>query len=131
MHQAILYFIQILHIIFILFIIIAPFTNNNYILFLHSILIPFLWLHWCTNSNVCALTLVEKMIRKKLYNSDDTEECFTCQLIEPVYDVSKNYEAYCTFIYGFTFVLWLISVYKLTAKYKRGEITSFYDLLKF
>ena len=131
MHSILLLLIQVLHTLFILFVILAPISNNNYILFLHSIMVPFLWLHWCTNSNVCALTVVEKLVRKKLYNDEDDEECFTCKLIEPVYDVHKNYEAYCIFIYVFAFLLWTVSVYKLTRKYKNGEIKSFFDLLKY
>lgn len=130
MHQIFLYFIMFIHLIFILFVIFVPFTNSNYLLLLHSIIIPFIMLHWVTNENICALTLVEKKIRTQLYGEDNADDCFTCRLIEPIYDFKKNYAAYTIFIYLFTTGLWLISVTKLYLKYHNGQITSFMDLFK-
>lgn len=117
-----------LHTLFIIFVVTTPFLNINYFLMLHTIFIPFMVGHWLTNNNTCVLTVVEKGLRKQLDDKFDEDECFTCKLIEPVYDFKKNYEQFSTFIYILTFTLWLISSYKLYSKCKTGQINSWKDM---
>lgn len=132
MNEFILQLITFIHILFVLFVIITPFTNSNYLLLIYVIVIPFVMLHWVMNDNTCILTIMEKHARKQLYGEDTkTEDCFTCRLIEPVYDFNKNYSSMSTAIYIITIVLWLIAVYKLYSKYRSGEISSLYDLFTF
>lgn len=129
LNEILLNIIIILHLIYICFIVITPFTNSNYFLLLHSIFVPFMLLHWIMNENICVLTLLEKNIRKKIYGKiPDSSDCFTCQLIEPVFDLKKNCENYSTLLYGVSIGLWIISVSKLYYKYKQGEITEIRDL---
>ena len=125
-----LYFIMLCHFLLVCFIVITPFTNCNYILLLHSILVPFIMLHWILNDNTCVLTLVEKKIRTHINGGIEVDdiECFTCQLINPIYDFKSNYENYSTVIYLLTIILWLTSVTKLVYKYCNGDIKSFIDL---
>src|SRR4029079_11610582 len=112
-----------------IFIIIVPFTNSNYFLLLYVVIVPFIVFHWILNDNTCVLTVLEKNIRMKLYGTvPKKEECFTCQLIEPVYDFKNNYESMSTAIYVVTFILWGICVYKLYSKWQCGEIKTFNDL---
>lgn len=121
--------IQLLHFIFVLFVLLVPLTNSNYLLFLHSIFIPFLILHWICNDNTCVLTIIERKLRKDIYKEDYVEEdCLTCQLIEPVYDFKKNYQGFTNIIYAITISLWVISAIKLYSKYKAGDISKFKDL---
>lgn len=122
--------IMICHIIIILFVIIIPFTNSNYFLLIHAIIIPFIMLHWILNNNTCALTIFEKILRTKDGVVPNSEDCFTCRLIEPIYDFKNNYDDFSTLIYIITTGLWLISAYKLFNKYRCGEITSIDDLMK-
>ena len=129
MNALFLYFVTIIHVLFILFVILTPFTNSNYLLFLHVIMIPFVMLHWVLNENTCALTLLEKNIREQLYGkTPDSYECFTARIIEPIYDFKQNYSQLSNIIYIVTVSLWLISVSKLYDKYKTGEIKSVWDL---
>ena len=130
MQELILKLITLVHIMFILFVIIAPFTNSNYILLLHAIFVPFMMLHWLLNDNTCVLTIIERNLRKQIQGEDnyDENDCFTCKLIEPIYDFNKNYETFSKFIYIFTIILWSISVGKLYCKYKSGDIGSFKQL---
>ena len=122
--------ILICHILVICFVSIAPFTNSNFILLMHLIIVPFIIVHWLTNNNVCALTIMEKKIREKMYGVEVSKnDCFTCKIIEPVYDFKKNYKNQSKAIYGITTVLILISLIKLFNKYKCGEIRSFQDML--
>ena len=126
--ELLLKFITFLHIIFVLFVVITPFTNSNYLLFLHFIFVPFLMLHWLLNDNTCILTIIERNLRKAIYGKVDEEDCITCRLIEPVYDFRKNYETFSTIIYVITFLLWTITAGKLYYKYHTGSINSLRDL---
>lgn len=132
MNEFCLQLITFVHILLILFIVIVPFTNSNYLLLLNSIIVPFIVLHWILNDNTCVLTMIEKNIRKQLYGTDPKkEDCFMCQLIEPVYDFNSNYKSMSLFIYIVTLTLWSICVYKLYSKWNSGEIKTFNDLFSF
>ena len=124
--------ITILHIIVILFVLITPFTNYNYFLFMHAIIVPFIMLHWYLNNNTCSLTIAEKEIRKRMNGGSkdvDDDECYTYKFIAPIYDFNKNHEEYSNFIYILTSGLWIISLYKLYTKFNNGSIKSFTDLM--
>ena len=132
-----LQFITVLHILFVLFVVLTPFLGSNYMLLMHFFLVPFLIFHWITNDNTCCLTIAERIIRKKLYKQNNQAEeeekieddCITCKIINPVYDVHKNYDKFTIFIYIITIMLWIITVGKLTYKYNTGSINSFMDLI--
>ncbi len=130
-NDGILLLINILHLIVIIFVVGAPFSNSNYLLFMHVIIIPFIMLHWALNNNSCSLTLMEKFIREKTYGTEvKDDECFTYQFIAPIYDFNKNYEAFSNFTYLATFGLWSVSVYKLFNRIQDNEINKLYDLTK-
>ena len=130
--KILLKIILIVHITIVIFVVLTPFINSNYLLLLHSMIIPFIVLHWLMNNNMCALTLMEKKIREKISGSSNAKkECFTCKIIEPIYDFKNNHKERSTFIYASTAILWLISVSRLYYKYKIGEITKFKDLMQF
>jgi hypothetical protein len=130
-NDSILILINVLHIIVILFIIGAPFSNSNYLLVLHIIVVPFIMLHWVLNNNTCCLTVTEKFIREKTNGKKSCdEECFSYQFIAPIYDFNKNYDAYSDFIYLLTAGLWGVSVFNLGKKIKNNEIKSIEDLSK-
>jgi hypothetical protein len=124
--------ITILHIIVILFVLVTPFTNYNYFLFMHTIIVPFIMLHWYLNNNTCSLTIAEKEIRKRMnggIENVDDNECYTYKFIAPIYDFNKNHEKYSQFIYILTSGLWFMSLYKLYRKYSDGSIKNIMDLL--
>jgi hypothetical protein len=105
-------------------------TDNN-ILFLHVIIVPFMMAHWFANDNMCTLTVIEKHVRKQVYGNGEnakTENCFTCRLIEPIYDFDKNFDNFQIFVYIFTACLWFGSLYKLYLNYKNGRLKSIRDL---
>lgn len=88
-------------------------------------------MHWIFNDNTCALTLLEKHLKKAVYGEVDEDECITCQLINPVYDFKRNYDTFSIIIYTITISLWLISAGTLLYRYKTGVITHWADLFKF
>ena len=129
MNELIIQLIAFVHILYILFIIIVPFTNSNFLLLIYVVFVPFMMLHWVLNDNTCVLTLIECNLRTQLYGeAPKKDECFTSRLIEPIYDFKSNYESMSTAIYVITIALWALAVYKLYSKYTCGEITSFDDL---
>lgn len=128
-NDSLIILINIIHLIVIIFVLAAPFSNSNYLMLLHIIVVPFIVLHWTLNNNTCCLTVAEKYIREK--NTGITikeEDCFTYQLVAPIYDFNKNHEAFATFIYILTISLWSISVYNISNKIYTGQINSINDL---
>ncbi len=121
MNRLLLHFITFLHILFICFIVFAPFVPFDNILILHFIITPFLMMHWLSNNNTCALTIVERNIRQKFFNEQDDDNCFTCKLIEPVYDITKNNNQ-VKIIYSVTLLLFLVSACRVYLKYKNGTL---------
>lgn len=127
--EMLLNLIMFCHFVIVCLVIGIPFFGNNYLLLMHVICVPFIMCHWLMNDNTCVLTLMEIELRKKLKMSIDKTECFTCQLINPIYDFKANNEEWSNIIYGITTILFLISFYKLYSMYDRGEINSMEDLL--
>ena len=131
-NDSIILLITVLHILVVLFVIIAPFSDSNYLLIMHIILIPFIVLHWVLNNNTCSLTLAEKYIREISYGiKSDDKDCFVYQFIAPIYDFNKDHEVYSNFIYTVTLGLWAISVYKLNSNIETGKIKTLQQLVKF
>lgn len=128
-NDSLVILINIIHLIVIIFVLAAPFSNSNYLILLHAIVIPFIILHWLLNNNTCCLTVAEKYIREKNTGSSVKEDdCFTYQLVAPIYDFNKDHQSFSTFIYILTLSLWFISVYNLSNKFCTGQIKSINDL---
>ena len=131
-NDSILLLINVLHIIVIIFVLCAPFSGSNYLLFMHTIIVPFIMLHWVLNNNTCSLTVMEKFVRTQTYGvQPEDEECFSYKFIAPIYDFNKNNQAFSYFTYVATFGLWSISVYNLIDRVNSGQINNLHDLAKF
>lgn len=132
MNDLLLYLIVVLHFMFVLFVVLTPFIGNNYFLILHVIVVPFMMAHWYMNDNNCALTMMEKKLRKNLYGIEpDPNDCFTYNLIAPVYDFKKNNDDMSTIIYLVTIALWGYALLRLYNNYKAGKLAKLEDLLMF
>lgn len=118
------------HFAFVLFVVLTPFIGNNYFLILHAITIPFIMAHWYLNDNNCALTLMEKQIRRQLYGTEpDPNDCFTYNLIAPIYDFKKNNSDMSSLIYIITTGLWLITLGRLYYNYHEGKLNKLEDIV--
>lgn len=134
-NDGLILLISVIHLIVVIFILVAPFSNSNYLISLHIIIVPFIVLHWVLNNNTCCLTMAEKYIREKNAGqsgqsgqSVKDDDCFTYKLVAPIYDFNKNNETFSILIYILTIGLWSVSVYNLINKIKSGEILSINDL---
>jgi hypothetical protein len=112
MNKLILHLIKILHIIYLLFVIITPFSNKKDLMLFHCILVPFMLLHWSINANICCLTLVEQVVRQKMNLPADSKETFIGNLIYPIYEFNQGSEAFNDIINYITFILMFINVKK-------------------
>lgn len=121
--------IMFCHFVIVCFVIGIPFVGNNYFLVMHLICVPFMMTHWYMNDNTCVLSLIEMELRKKLNMPVNKNDCFTCQLIDPVYEFNAHRDEWSELIYIVTTGFWLITVYKLYCMYDRGEINTMHDLL--
>lgn len=122
--------ISILHLIIILFILIVPFSDSNYLLFMYCIVIPFIILHWILNNNMCCLTVAENYIRNITNGTKiNIQDNFTYKLIAPIYDFNKNHQQFSIIIYIVTLLLWSIAMSNLTIKYNSGQIKTFNDII--
>jgi hypothetical protein len=98
--------ISIFHVLIILFVLLAPFSNAPYFLILHVTFSVCLLVHWYGNSNVCSLSMLESKLRGNHYT-----ESFTHKFVAPIYDISST--DWSTVCYTFTILLMLVSVYRL------------------
>lgn len=100
--------IRSIHALVVAFFLLAPFSDNQQLLTLHLILVPFLLLHWITNQSVCALTELEKLVCGK----ENDCETFTGMIMGPIYtfQTPENEDA---FVWCVLIALWLFTLYKV------------------
>ena len=99
--------VRCIHVLFVFFMIIAPFSNNKQLIITHAILVPFLFFHWLTNNDTCILTELEKMISKKEQNKDT----FIGSILSPVYIIDDCTSRKLTKMT--TLLLWCFSLNKV------------------
>ena len=102
--------IWILHMLLVVWVIVTPFTQNEPMLVLHLIMMPFLWFHWCVNDDTCALTLLEQKLRG-LSPEECKEKSFFFNLVSPVYKIQDNEVRTVAWIASVT--LWLVTLSKV------------------
>jgi len=73
--------VWLLHMAFIAWMVMVPFSDNEPMLVLHLFTVPFLWFHWIMNDDTCSLTLIEM----KLRGLETCEKSFFYSLVSPVY----------------------------------------------
>ena len=106
-----------LHTIFILMILIVPFTNNRRNLEFYSMVIPFIFYHWSVNDDTCALTQAEVAMTGK-----SKDETFMGRLVGPIYKMEENDVNKMT--KTMFFALWAFTQYRL------GVFDTFFDELQ-
>jgi hypothetical protein len=98
--------IFLIHLIFLIGILVVPFTNNRRNLEFYSILIPFIFYHWSINDDTCALTQAEMY-----FSGKEKEETFMGRVVGPIYKMSDDDVGKLT--KTLFFVLWAIVQYRL------------------
>ena len=98
--------IWVLHIVFILWFVITPFTNNKPMLALHFVGGASLFVHWALGQDTCALTLIEQKLR-----GVECQDSFFFNLVSPIYKISD--EELRPFVWVVSLALWGITVSKI------------------
>lgn len=96
----------VLHILFVLWVLVVPFTNNEPMLVLHLFVLPFLWFHWWVNDDTCALTLAERSLR-----GVPSEDSFFHNLVSPVYKIQDSDVRSASWV--ISILLWLVTLAKV------------------
>lgn len=129
--NTLLWMTTLFHTAFFLAILLGPLVNSNYLLTLHLMFIPFIIAHWISGDNTCAITLVERGIRRSQQgNKYDDDTCVSCKVIEPIFDFPKYFPKYYKPIILIGIFLWSISAYKMYNKYSNGEIRGWRDIFR-
>lgn len=77
--------IFLIHVLFLLAILIVPFTNSEKNLEFYAIVIPFIFYHWSVNDDTCALTQAEMYVTGK-----EKDETFMGRVVGPIYKMEEN-----------------------------------------
>lgn len=122
------WFVRCIHYLVVLFFVLAPFSEDQRILSLHLIGVPFLMLHWVTNQSTCALTEIEKYLSGKV----DDEETFIGSIVSPVYKFQSRENL--DIVLCLTLIcLWLYTLHKVRKdnfSLLRGSFAQFLETLK-
>ena len=124
-----IWFIRLIHYLVVAFFVLAPFTDDQRILSLHFIGVPFLMLHWITNQSTCALTEMEKFLSGKVHD----EETFIGSIVAPVYKFQSPENLDIVLWIALIF-LWLYTLQKVRRddfRLLRGAIKQMLDSLRF
>jgi hypothetical protein len=98
--------IWILHILFILWFVLTPFTNNKPMLALHFVGGASLFVHWALGQDTCTLTLIEQKLR-----GVECKDSFFFNLVSPIYKISD--EQLRPFVWIVSLALWSVTVSKI------------------
>jgi hypothetical protein len=92
-HKSLTYLIILIHTLLVLFIVLTPFIGDNKLCIIHCMIVPSILLHWLLNNNTCILVLIELYLKKGtmfVQNKKNREDCFTCQILDPVFEVNNK-----------------------------------------
>jgi len=122
------WFIRFVHYLVVAFFLLAPFTNDQRILTMHLIGVPFLMLHWITNQSTCALTEIEKYLSGKEFD----EETFIGSIVAPVYKF-QSLENLDIILWLTLIFLWVYTLHKVRRdnfSHLRDVFNQFLSVLK-
>lgn len=119
-----------LHLFLLLYLLLTPFYGNTYLLIIHCLVLPFIVFHWLIKNDVCALTIMEKKIRKDLWGQEvESKDCFMAHLVEPVYNLRYSHSHYAVELYSIAIFLCIYASMQLYKNFTSGKITSLADIM--
>jgi hypothetical protein len=97
--------ISFVHSLISAFVIIVPFLGDIYLVGFNFFFMLLIGFHWIVNNNICALTVIEKIIRQKF----DDSETFFGSVFGKVYSIGNDSYVY----WAVLIVLILLSMKKI------------------
>jgi hypothetical protein len=98
--------IFLIHLVFLFWILLVPFTNDRRQLEFYSMVIPFIFYHWSVNDDTCALTQAEMYVTGR-----EKDETFMGRVVGPIYKMEENDVNRLT--KTLFFALWALVQYRL------------------
>lgn len=95
-----------IHLAFTIAMLIVPFVGTVKHLEFYALLVPFLFFHWTTNDDTCALTQLEVWLTGK-----DKYDTFMGRVMSPIYNIDDHDASYL--IKVVFFFLWLVVQFRL------------------
>ena len=77
--------IAAIHVVFVAWMLCAPWSNHSDVRAAFLVLTPFIWLHWILNDSTCALTLLECKLR-----GVPATASFVHRIVAPVYSIGDS-----------------------------------------
>lgn len=111
-------FVRTLHILFIAWMVYAPFSKNETMLVFHAIVSPFLMLHWILSDDGCILTHIEKHIR----GLEHTSQSFIHSIVAPIYVIDDT--TLKPIVFATTIGLWMITLRQVDMAMIKRAFTS-------
>ena len=116
-------FVQFVHLLGILFIVIMPFTHEINWLVVHVSACMSIFTHWMANDNTCFMSLVEAKLR-----GIPKDHSFIHSMVAPIYDMNKKQT--CTLTYIILFLLMSLSLYKIFTSQRWKDAKQLYSKTK-
>lgn len=101
--------VRLLHVLFVFWMVVTPFSSNEPMLVLHLFVTPFLWFHWLVNDDACSLTLLETKLR-----GVECSESFFHSVVSPIYKPRDQDVREMAWIASVA--LWFVTLYKVIQK---------------
>lgn len=116
-------FVQLIHLLGILFILMIPFQNMINLLVLHVSASLSILTHWYVNDNTCFLSVVEAKLR-----GIPKDHGFIHSLVAPIYDMNKSHTTMLSYIV--LLCLMFLSIYKIYISKRMEEALELYSKRK-
>lgn len=95
-----------IHVVLFIVALLIPFSNNEKLLEIYSLVIPLLFFHWGVNDDTCALTQLEMYTTGK-----EKTQTFFGRLMGPIYKIDDTQAGKVT--KSILFMLWFMVQYRL------------------
>lgn len=105
-----------LHILVILWALVAPFSSVSNLRVSYIVLMPFIMFHWILLDNTCIFTMIENKLR-----GCETEESFIHRLVSPIYNIPEGLLGNVMWLYAI--VSWLYAVNATTLDELKENMT--------
>ncbi len=118
-----LFLVQFMHLLVVIFMITIPFQNQINLLLIHLSAGMSIFIHWFANNNTCFLSLVEAKLR-----GINIDHGFIHSIVAPIYDINK--EQTNNIVNILLFSLMSISLYKVLTSDRLKEAFELYKKTK-
>lgn len=104
-----------LHVLFIAWMVTAPFSSDPDWVLAHAAVCPFLFAHWGLGDDTCALTLLESRLR-----GVEVQSSFIHRIVSPIYVITDDGARQSAVV--ITLGLWAVSLTRVARMQRSGSL---------